>query len=222
MSKKTKEPEIKAGIRIDGGKRRDLNKARIAERMGSLPEHSPTPAQAKARRKAMEKRAQAERKDARNGQDGARTSKVKVRDLQGQRARTLTQTIRCRPGTFEWQYGRNKQDVLFHAGSHFAKLWEKAGMTVTSSADFLRGITSGYAQGISETRIAAMDTLLAAHPNLGNIPFNRLVDYCVRGLTTREMAKKYDTEPRAIGHVLHQDLRACAVEFQFLRPGRAA
>ncbi|MGB3897026.1 MAG: hypothetical protein WA973_00550 [Mesorhizobium sp.] len=222
MSKATKEPEIKAGVRIDGGKRRDLNKERVVGRMAALPEQAPTSEQAKARRKALDKRLQTERAAARNGQDGARTSKVKVRDLQGQRARTLTQTVRCRPGTFEWQYGRNKQDVLFHAGSHFAKLWEKAGMTVSSSADFLRGTASGYAQGISETRVAAMDKLLAAHPNLGNIPFNRLVDYCVRGLTTREMAKKYDSEPRAMGHVLHQDLRACAVEFQFLRPGRAA
>jgi hypothetical protein len=122
----------KPGIRIDGGKRRDFNKERIGGRMAALPKDAPTPKQTAARQKAMETRAKAERKAAKIGHEGAVTSKVRVRDLQGQRARTLTQTIRCRPGTFEWRYGRNKQDALFHAGNHLAILWERAGMTIAS------------------------------------------------------------------------------------------
>jgi hypothetical protein len=106
----------KPGVRIDGGKRRDLNKDRFAGRISALPKDAPTPEQIGARREAMETRARAERKAAKIGNEDAKADRIKVRDLQGQHARTLTQTLRCRPGTIEWRYGRNKQDVLFYAG----------------------------------------------------------------------------------------------------------
>jgi hypothetical protein len=97
-----------------GGRRRDLNKERIGGRLAALPKDAPTPKQTAARQKTMETRAKAERKAAKVGREGAKAYRIKVRDLQGQHARTLTQTIRCRPGTFEWRYGRDKQNALFY------------------------------------------------------------------------------------------------------------
>ncbi|MGX7872861.1 hypothetical protein ACVDG5_008555 [Mesorhizobium sp. ORM6] len=73
------------------------------------------------------------------GKAGAKVTSVKIR-ISGQRSETMA--MRSRPGTFEWRYGRKKQDVLFHAGSHLAVLWERAGIALASSADFLRG--TGY------------------------------------------------------------------------------
>jgi hypothetical protein len=208
--------ERKPGIRIDGGKRRDLNPDRIVGRMAALPEHAPMPEQAAARRKAMEKRAKAERKAAKIGHEGAMISVVRVRDLQGQRARTLTQAIRCKPGTFEWRYGRNEQDALFHAGNHLAILWERAGMTIASSANFLRGIASGYSTGLADGRAQAIDKLDGFRDAMGQKPAERLIDYCVLGLTTAEIARKDGAKERDMAPVLHQHLRDCARHFRFM------
>ena len=209
----------KPGIRIDGGKRRDFNKERIGGRMAALPKDAPTPKQTAARQKAMETRAKAERKAAKIGHEGAMISAVRIK-VSG--TRKTTQAFRSRPGTFEWQYGRNKQDVLFHAGSHFAQVWERAGMTVASSADFLRGTTSGYRTGISDGLVAAIDDLKGSQKALGEFSFSRLIDYCVLGLTSSEIARKHQCDGRAMRHVLHQDLRACAVHFHLLRYGAVA
>jgi hypothetical protein len=164
----------------------------------------------------MEKRATAERKAAQIGHDGAKTSQVRVRDLQGQRARTLTLTIRCKPGSFEWRYGRDKQDALFHAGNHLAILWERAGMTIASSANFLRGITSGYATDLSEGRAQAIDKLDGFRDAMGQKPAERLIDYCVLGMTTAEIARKDGAKERDMAPVLHQHLRDCARHFHFM------
>ncbi|MGN6447106.1 MAG: hypothetical protein ACTHLK_00595 [Brucella intermedia] len=208
--------ERKPGIRIDGGNRRDLNKDRVAGRMTALAKDAPTPEQTVARRKAMEKRATVERKAAQIGHDGAKTSKVRVRDPQGQRARTLILTIRCKPGSFEWRYGRDKQDALFHAGNHLAILWERAGMTVASSANFLRGIASGYSTGLAEGRAQAIDKLDGFRDTMGQKPAERLIDYCVLGLTTAEIARKDGAKERDMAPVLHQHLRDCARHFHFM------
>jgi hypothetical protein len=206
----------KPGIRIDGGKRRDLNPERIAARMAALPKDALTAEQTAARRRAMEKRAKAERKAAKVGNEGAKTYRIKVRDLQGQHARTLTQTLRCRPGTFEWRYGRNKQDALFYAGSYLAQLWERAGMTVASSVDFLRGTRSGYITGIAEGRVAAIDKLEGFRDELGTVPSSQLIDYCVSGLTAAEIAMKTGMKERDMATVLHYHLRICAKNFDFM------
>jgi hypothetical protein len=66
----------KPGIRIDGGKRRDLNPERIAARMAALPKDALTAEQTAARRRAMEKRAKAERKAAKVGNEGAKTYRI--------------------------------------------------------------------------------------------------------------------------------------------------
>lgn len=207
----------KPGVRIDGGNRRDLNKQRVVDRMAGLADHVPSPEQAIARRKAMLKRAKAERAAANLGHEGARTSLVKIKVSSD---RIGHQVVRAKPGTFEWRYGRNKQDALFHAGSHLAGLWERAGMTIASSANFLRGITSGYSTGLAEGRAHAIDMLRGFVENLGRKPAERLIDYCVLGLTTAEIARKDGAKERDMAPVLHQHLRDCAVHFNFFGGNR--
>jgi hypothetical protein len=147
------------------------------------------------------------------GKDGAKVTTVKLR-ISGKR--NDLQAIRARPGTFEWRYGRKRQDALFHAGSHLAVLWERAGIAVASSADFLRGTSSGYPTEISDGRITAMDKLAGFVTEMGRAPAARLIDYCVSGLTTAQIAMKHGAKERDMAPVLHHDLRACAQHFNFL------
>jgi len=132
--------------------------------------------------------------------------------------RSSHHTICCRPGTFEWRYGRGKPSALFHAGNHFAILWERAGVSVASSADFLRGTKSGYATGISDGRVAAIDALRGLVKRVGHFSFERLMLYCVQGATSDEIAARELQEKRAIATVLANDLRQCAIHFKFLGP----
>lgn len=161
----------------------------------------------------MAKRDRAERRAASVGHEGARTSRVKVKLSS---SRTSYQTVRAKPGTFEWRYGRNKQDALFHAGNHLAILCERAGMTIASSANFLRGIASGYATGLADGRAQALDRLDGFRDAMGHKPAERLVDYCVLGLTTAEIARKDGAKERDMAPVLHQHLRDCASHFNFM------
>jgi hypothetical protein len=219
MTKTRQEPEIKPGIRVDGAKRRDMNKERIAGRMAGVVKPSRTAAQIAAgktaRRKADEK---ARRQTAKlrlqdGGKEGSKLASVKVKISTD---RTARRTIRCMPGTFEWRYGRNKQDALFHAGNQFAVLWERAGIAVASSADFLRGTASGYATGISDGRVAAIDALHGAVEKLGHFSFDRLMMYCVQGMTAAEIGRLEMRNDREIATVLANDLRQCAIHFKFL------
>ncbi|WP_312795572.1 hypothetical protein [Tianweitania sp.] len=147
------------------------------------------------------------------GKEGARATVVRTK-LSG--GRSGKQIMRAKPGTFEWRYGRQKQDALFHAGSHLAQLWERAGIAIASSADFLRGTSSGYATGIGDGRVAALDKLEGFRAAMGIKASERLIDYCVIGLTSTEIAQKNSTKDRDMAPVLHQDLRDCASHFRFL------
>lgn len=216
--RKVKAPDLpRPGIRVDGGKRRDLNPARVVGRMAGIVK-APRSDEEIAETEAMDRvREQSRRQVARlirddGGKDGARLIKVKTR-ISG--ARTADQTVRCRTGTFEWRYGR-KQTALFHAGNQFARLWEQAGIAVASSSDFLRGTRSGYATGISDGRVAAIDTLKGAVEKLGHFTSRRLIMYCVEGKTASEIGKAEQCSGREIGTVLNNDLRQCAVHFRYL------
>ena len=71
-------------------------------------------------------------------------------------------------------------------------------------------------RGLPDGRVAAIDVLNAASFELGRLPTSRLVDYCVNGLTTAEIARKHGQKERDMAPVLHQDLRACAIHFLYL------
>ncbi len=166
-----------------------------------------TPAELRAESRRIK---QLQREDG--GKDGTVMTGVHLR-VSGQR--TTVQSVRCRPGSFEWRYGRQKQGALFHAGSQFAQMWERAGATVASSADFLRGTQSGFATGLAEGRAAAMQQLRGIVERLGQAPTDRLIAYCVKGETTTEMAHRHDVAERVMGAVLALDLKACAQALRF-------
>ncbi|TPM25697.1 hypothetical protein [Mesorhizobium sp. B2-3-4] len=180
------------------------------------PSHRTTPEERQTGRKRQDK-AVAKLSRADGGKGGAKVTSVKIR-ISGKRSETMA--MRSRPGTFEWRYGRKKQDVLFHAGSHLATLWERAGIALASSADFMRGTSSGYATEISDGRVAAIDKLDGFIKDMGRVPASRLIDYCVGGLTTAQIAMKHGAKEREMAPVLHHDLRACAQHFKFLGGNR--
>lgn len=166
-----------------------------------------------AARKAVEDRKVKRLQEAGGGQEGARLASVRIKVSAYREERAL---MRCRPGSFEWRFGRNKQSVEFHAGSHLAILWERAGMTIASSANFLRGISAGYQGGISDGRVAALDKLEGFRQRLGTAGAERMIDYCVVGLTTAQIARKRGAEERAMNQVLRNDLWEVAALFDFL------
>jgi hypothetical protein len=130
--------------------------------------------------------------------------------------RSEARSLRCRPGTFEWRYGRANADAaLYHAGVRFAELWEFAGTASASSPD-LGAVSGGMWRGIQTGRLEAMDKIKAARSDIGRWSMARLVDYCVMGSSASEMARKYNTDDRAMAIVLNEDLRACALHFEHL------
>lgn len=147
------------------------------------------------------------------GMDGAITQDVPVRITQ---TRVETRGFRSKPGTFEWRYGRKSADgTLYHAGCHYATLWERAGTAAASSPD-LEAIGGGAWKGLPDGRASAMSTLREAFKELGKLPTSRLTAYCVDGRTTAEIARQNGTTERNMAPVLDQDLRACALHFHFL------
>lgn len=127
-----------------------------------------------------------------------------------------TRSLRCRPGTFEWRYGRKSADsALYHAGIKFADLWERAGTAAAGSPD-LGSAGGGQWKGIQDARLIAMQAIAEARREIGRAGTSRLVDYCVMGTSASEMAAKYNSEDRAMAHVLHEDLKACATAFGYL------
>ena len=224
----TKAPTLKPVARVDGAKRTNL-KQQHERREAAKGKRRNAPAVEDTRvsdawtreadRSAASSRLSAEERRIRklaklDGlKEGAKISVVKVR-ISNDRA--TRQAIRSKPGTFEWRYGRHKQDALFHAGSHLAQLWERAGIAIASSADFLRGTSSGYVGGIGDGRVAAIDKLDGFRATMGIKVAERLIDYCVIGITCAEIARKHGAKEREMASVLQQDLRDCAQHFHFL------
>lgn len=147
------------------------------------------------------------------GFDGAKLTTSKVR-LSGDRS--TQRSIRARPGSFEWVYGRENADTaLYHAGVHYAQLWESAGTADARSPDFGGGRGAGW-KGMPDRRCDALSELNAAFEKLGEASTQRLMLYCVRGKTAREIANIYEVGDREMALVLRQDLRDCARYFRFL------
>lgn len=164
----------------------------------------------------LEERRMADMTDG--GKDG---SKVHYVSMRISASRATPQPVRARPGTFEWRYGR-KHDALFEAGNLLARLWERAGMTIASSANFLRGTSSGYATDLSESRVIALDRLQGFYEGLGKMAAIRLIDYCVLGKTAGDIASQSGVGERQMALVLNQHLRDCAIHFKLLGNSRSA
>lgn len=89
-------------------------------------------------------------------------------------------------------------------------------MTVASSADFMRGTGSGYVTGLAEGRVAALDKLDGFRETLGLVASGQLIDYCVVGLASAEVARKSGVKEREMATVLHHNLTICAKHFDFM------
>ncbi|MCO6386224.1 hypothetical protein [Aliihoeflea sp. 40Bstr573] len=152
---------------------------------------------------------------------GKDNSKIQYISTRISASRASPQPTRARPGTFEWRYGR-KHDALFEAGNLLARLWEKAGMTIASSANFLRGTASGYATDLPESRVVALDRLEGFYESLGKMAAIRLIDYCVLGKTAGDIARQNGVAERQMALVLNQHLRDCAIHFKLLGNSRSA
>lgn len=128
-----------------------------------------------------------------------------------------TRPLRCRPGTFEWRYGRKTADsALYHAGIKFADLWERAGTASATAIDYDNAGGGGQWKGLPDGRLVAMDGIRAARMDIGKWGTARLVDYCVMGTAAADIATKYSRDERAMANVLHEDLRAAAFHFELL------
>lgn len=137
-------------------------------------------------------------------------------DVRVTAVRGTHRSIRCRPGTFEWRYGRKTGDsALYHAGIHFADLWERAGIASAASPD-LGSAGGGQWKGLPDGRAVAISEINAARVEIGRVPMSRLVDYCVMGTSASEMAAKYRMDERGMSFVLHADLQMCAAHFRYV------
>lgn len=155
------------------------------------------------------------------GYGGAVLVQTRVRVTQ---TRHEVRSLRCRPGTFEWRYGRENADAaLYHAGIALADLWERAEVGSSASPDLRRAGGSGW-KGLPESRLEALDLIRALRVSLDkhdrwSMP--RLVDYCVLGTPAREIAQKESdcgryVSAREMALVLEGDLRAAADHFRLL------
>ena len=148
------------------------------------------------------------------GYDGAEyfTTRVKV-----SLTRDEPRIIRARPGTFEWRYNRNDDNLtpLYHAGVKYASLMEQAGAADARSPGMEMTGGSGW-NGLPDGRVAALDELRLVMREVGSLATSRLMTYCVRGHSVSEIAASFGVPVRDMSAVLHMDLRALAMHMRYL------
>ena len=128
--------------------------------------------------------------------------------------RYIDAVIRCRPGTFAWRFGRDKNSLEYQAGNRFAMLWERAGMALPSSSDYTRTrVSSGISMGKSDACLDAIQKLDGVRELLGLAGESRLIDYCVWGMTAGEIAAKAGWGERPTSNVLQMDLMIISGHF---------
>lgn len=160
----------------------------------------------------MARRANKKAKPMQPGYDGAQEYDAPVRLSL---TRVESRTIRCRPGTFEWRYGRKTSDgTLYHAGCHFAVLWERAGTAAAASPN-MEAEGHGAWKGLPDGRVAALDALRPIVGALGIQPKLRLIAYCVEGASISDIANLAGVPIRDMAAVLHQDLKALASHLHY-------
>lgn len=128
--------------------------------------------------------------------------------MKGDTGAIATHRVRCRPGSFEWRYARSGGDHQLHAGSDFARTWERAGISITSPLTGDVKLGGGGWKGLPDGRAAALDQVLRWTRAIGGPITRRLVAYCVEGKTPREMATSYNGQvtPRQLADTLDLDL----------------
>lgn len=140
------------------------------------------------------------------GADGARIAVVPVKT---KTQAVSTQYVRARPGSFEWIYGRAGSE-LYHAGSDFARQYERAGIANTGSVLSPDAAGGPGWRGLPDGRCVAVDWVTRVTKSIGSRSGGRLVAFCVEGKTTPEMATAYGFTQREMGAILKADLKALA------------
>lgn len=162
----------------------------------------------------MAKRARKKDKPMLPGYDGAEEYEAPVRVSL---TRVDTRTVRCRPGTFEWRYGRKTADgTLYHAGCQYAVLYERAGTAAASSPDMESQGGGGAWKGLPDGRVAALDALKPINSKLGIEQRLRLVAYCVEGLSVSDIARWRGEPVRDTAAVIHSDIKDLAKALHYL------
>src|SRR5690606_12006404 len=134
--------------------------------------------------------------------------------------RTARQSVRARPGTFEWRYAReaNKKTgdgALYYAGSDFARIWERAGLAAPGSVDWSSAGQSQW-KGLPDGRAVAIDEVGKAERKIGQMNAAVLRAYCVRGETTSQIARAFEVSEREMASFLKAALIAAALHFRYL------
>ncbi|WP_427024728.1 hypothetical protein ACP4J4_01815 [Aureimonas ureilytica] len=114
--------------------------------------------------------------------------------------------VRCRPGTFEWRYGRH-DNAQYQAGTKFARLWERAG--IASCGGALHEASGGTDwKGLPDGRVVALDQVRQIGQEIGGPMTRRLVAYLVEGRTPKEIAATYKGQvtDRQVSDTLDLDL----------------
>lgn len=151
--------------------------------------------------------------------EGFDGSEVHIRERPIPGTRQVQETeIRCRPGTFEWRYGRAKpsteMDMLYQAGVEFRRVWERAGMDGPGTVDWGK-VGSTQWKGLPDTRCAALDEVKQITQTLGALTTARLVKYVVEEHTSRRIAVMFGQTERDMASWLASDLTAAAVFFHY-------
>jgi hypothetical protein len=136
--------------------------------------------------------------------------------VQTRRVRTGTQAVstmkvRCRPGTFEWRYGRFG-NAQYHAGADFARTWERAGVALAGGLHLEPSNGGSSSGGLPDHRTMALDRIKTIAAELGGPMTRRLVSYCVDGRTPKEIAATYrhQVTDRQVSDTLDLDLHELA------------
>ncbi|NKB80025.1 hypothetical protein HED49_21270 [Ochrobactrum daejeonense] len=82
----------------------------------------------------------------------------------------------------------------------------------------LEALSGGARPGLTDGRCKAIEELRRALKYLGTGSTLRLIAYCADGKTTKEIAKRFGSTEREMGHVLHNDLRELARFYKLLAP----
>ncbi|VVT04739.1 hypothetical protein [Rhizobium sp. EC-SD404] len=148
-------------------------------------------------------------------EEGFEGAEVRTETVRISRSRTEQRTTRAMPGTFEWRYGRDSSDPLYMAGSHFARLWERASNLHGGSINYDSAGGGGW-KGLPDGRAVAMQELQVLMKELGKLCSARLTNYCVLGHTSAELGSTFNMPERDVPAILNQDLRAVAMCLRYM------
>ncbi|MEH6721035.1 MAG: hypothetical protein V7704_19320 [Aurantimonas endophytica] len=145
---------------------------------------------------------------AKTGPDG---TIVEARRIRTGTEAVATFRVRCRPGTFEWRYGRFG-NAQYHAGADFARTWERAGIALAGGLHLEQSSGGSGHGGLSDRRMLALDRIRGIAAEIGGPMTRRLVSYCVDGCTPKEIAATYrhQVTDRQVSDTLDLDLHELA------------